>query len=303
MQPWVDIVYTWVDGSDERWQQKREQALLKDTDSSTREIYANVNGRFRDNGELMYSLRSVEKYFPEVRRIYIVTDNQVPSFLDIHHPKIEIVSHEQIIPAGELPTFSSKKIETYFHRIDWIADNFIYLNDDVFLWPNFKITDFFDDIPVYYFGQNTDGFAPWFSDIVASKVKEYRELWLYPMHAPRVVNLESYRIFEHLFSQNIQDVRGEVFRDNRFPSIICDLYSPWMVQTGRWKVGSRQGFYIESCSVDASQDFEWLLDHFATLPFFCINDTCDNLPLDHPSLLRIRKILQILFSEKSSFEQ
>jgi hypothetical protein len=126
-------VYTWVNGTDEAWQQKRKHALEQDADSQTREIYANVNGRFRDNGELQYSLRSIEKYFPEVRRIYIVTDNQVPSFLDINHPKIEIVFHQDIIPQSELPTFSSKKIETYFRHIKGISDNFIYLNDDVFL--------------------------------------------------------------------------------------------------------------------------------------------------------------------------
>lgn len=38
--------------------------------------------RFEDNEELRYSLRSVEKFMPWVRHIYIVTNGQVRSNLD-----------------------------------------------------------------------------------------------------------------------------------------------------------------------------------------------------------------------------
>jgi hypothetical protein len=92
----IDIVYTWVDGNDPSWKAKKESAFSKIQDISSLQLYANVNGRFRDNGELKYSLRSVEKYFPQVGNIYIVTDNQVPSFLK-PHTKIHIISHTDII--------------------------------------------------------------------------------------------------------------------------------------------------------------------------------------------------------------
>ena len=42
------------------------------------------------------------------------------------------VTHDEIFPnKSHLPTFSSPAIETHLHRIEGLADNFIYLNDDV----------------------------------------------------------------------------------------------------------------------------------------------------------------------------
>jgi hypothetical protein len=38
------------------------------------------NNRFRDNQELKYSLRSIEKYAGWVRKIFIVTNGQLPNW-------------------------------------------------------------------------------------------------------------------------------------------------------------------------------------------------------------------------------
>jgi len=53
----IDLVITWVDGADPRWRAKRQAAGL-DSALAT----ANVEGRFRDNGELRYLLRSIGRY-------------------------------------------------------------------------------------------------------------------------------------------------------------------------------------------------------------------------------------------------
>ena len=102
------------------------------------------SSRFADNEELKYSLRSVEKFAPWVRNIYIVTNGQIPSWLNLEHPRIKIVTHEEIfINKSHLPTFSSPAIEVHIHRIKGLSKKFIYLNDDVFfgdhVWPD----DFF----------------------------------------------------------------------------------------------------------------------------------------------------------------
>ena len=39
--------------------------------------------RYRDTGELRYSLRSLEKYAPWVRHVYLVTDDQIPYWLNM----------------------------------------------------------------------------------------------------------------------------------------------------------------------------------------------------------------------------
>lgn len=107
--------------------------------------WASTANRFRDNEELRFSLRSLDKYAPWVRHIYIVTDNQVPSWLDLSHPRLTVVPHTDIFPnRSHLPTFSSPAIESHLHRIPGLSKQFVYFNDDVMLgapvWPS----DFYD---------------------------------------------------------------------------------------------------------------------------------------------------------------
>ena len=91
-----------------------------------------AEGRFVQVDELKYSLRSVEKYIPWIYHIYIVTDRQVPEWLDINHPKITIVDHSEIIPKEYIPVFNSNAIETRIHKIPGLSEHFLYANDDLF---------------------------------------------------------------------------------------------------------------------------------------------------------------------------
>ncbi|XP_041367858.1 N-acetylglucosamine-1-phosphotransferase subunits alpha/beta-like isoform X2 [Gigantopelta aegis] len=102
------------------------------------------SSRFEDNEELRYSLRSIEKFAPWVRHIYIVTNGQIPYWLDLENPRVSIVTHQEIFSnTSHLPTFSSPAIEAHLHKIAGLSDKFIYLNDDVMfgkeVWPD----DFF----------------------------------------------------------------------------------------------------------------------------------------------------------------
>ncbi|XP_031714770.1 N-acetylglucosamine-1-phosphotransferase subunits alpha/beta [Anarrhichthys ocellatus] len=97
--------------------------------------------RFEDNEELRYSLRSVERHAPWVRHIFIVTNGQIPSWLNLDNPRVTVVPHQDIFQNNShLPTFSSPSIETHIHRIPGLSQKFIYLNDDVMfgkdVWPD-----------------------------------------------------------------------------------------------------------------------------------------------------------------------
>lgn len=81
-----------------------------------------------------YSLRSLEVNAPWIRNIYIVTNGQVPTWLDTSNPRVKIVTHKEIFTEqNALPTFSSPAIELNLHHIPGLSDYFIYFNDDVFL--------------------------------------------------------------------------------------------------------------------------------------------------------------------------
>ncbi|CAI8026125.1 N-acetylglucosamine-1-phosphotransferase subunits alpha/beta, partial [Geodia barretti] len=96
--------------------------------------------RFEDNEEMRYSLRSVVRHAPWVRHIFIITNGQIPSWLNLDHPRITLITHQEIFPnKSHLPTFSSPAIEAHLHRIPGLSKRFIYLNDDVMfgapIWP------------------------------------------------------------------------------------------------------------------------------------------------------------------------
>ena len=87
-----------------------------------------------DNEELRYSLRSLWQFAPWIRRVFIVTNGQVPYWLNVEHPRIDIITQKEIFRnASHLPVFSSPAIESQIHRIPGLSNMFLYFNDDTML--------------------------------------------------------------------------------------------------------------------------------------------------------------------------
>ncbi|MEU3609010.1 stealth conserved region 3 domain-containing protein [Streptomyces sp. NPDC035033] len=127
----VDAVYTWVDDTDPVWRAKRDAARrergLATDDAQSGDV------RFRNRDELRYSLRSLAAHAPWIRRIFLVTDDQTPSWLDTSHPDVEVVGHRELFADPDwLPSFNSHAIESQLHRIEGLSEHFLYVNDDVF---------------------------------------------------------------------------------------------------------------------------------------------------------------------------
>lgn len=134
----VDFVIIWVDGNDEEWQkEKAKYSPDKNTD------YRNI--RYRDWDNLQYWFRGVEKFAPWVNKIHFVTCGHLPKWLNVNHPKLNIVKHSDFIPEKYLPTFSSHTIELNLHRIDGLADKFVFFNDDMFIVNYIKKEHFFEN--------------------------------------------------------------------------------------------------------------------------------------------------------------
>lgn len=134
----VDVVFTWVDDSDPVWRDKLNK-YKKEINPS--EMSGSMS-RFSNSNEIFYSVNSVIKNLPWVRKIYIISDNQKHTKL-IDSPKIEFVNHEDFIDKCYLPTFNSHVIEAFFHKIKGISENFIYFNDDVFVAREIEKEHFF----------------------------------------------------------------------------------------------------------------------------------------------------------------
>ena len=136
----LDIVYTYVNTTDKKWIQKVKKY---------KPSYGNNlnKARFNYNGEIFFSLKTVQKFIPWIRKIYIVHDNQefnLDFLNDNFKKKIKFIDHKRIIPSKYLPVFNSMLIEMFIANIKGLSDNFIYLNDDMFI-GNYLTQNFFFD--------------------------------------------------------------------------------------------------------------------------------------------------------------
>lgn len=155
----IDFVIAWVDGNDPAWKAEREKY------SGTKEKGDQRDVRFRDWDTLRYWFRGVEVFAPWVNRIHFVTWGHVPEWLNLNHPKLNIVNHADYIPEKYRPTFNSHTIELNFHRIPGLAEHFVYFNDDMFITAPVRPEDFFRNgtpcdtfaLNAIYFGKDSVG--------------------------------------------------------------------------------------------------------------------------------------------------
>lgn len=159
----IDAVFTWVDGDDPEFLKSRQSYAGFNPPSPMqrwRELssYSGANellenpkpgehakSRFRNLEELRYAMRSVELYAPWINKIFLVTNGQVPYWLDTKCERVTLVDHKDIFQdPSHLPCFNSNAIELNLDNIVGLSEHFIYFNDDVFLGRPVNPSDFCD---------------------------------------------------------------------------------------------------------------------------------------------------------------
>lgn len=135
----IDAVILWVNDNDNAWKISKtvEQELCKyplDNESV-------ADHRFKSHEDLLFCVSSIISNTSFIRKIFIVTCGQIPPFWTFHPNtkkalggKLELVFHNQIMPAEHLPTFNSAAIEMNIHKIPNLANIFLYFNDDMFVF-------------------------------------------------------------------------------------------------------------------------------------------------------------------------
>ena len=121
----IDFVILWVDGNDPKWQDEFEKnAYFEDNKQKF---------QYRDWDNLQYIFRAFEQFMPWVRKIHFVTWGHLPKWLNIDHPKLNVVNHEDILDSENLPVFNSNAIEPNIYKIEDLTEKFILFNDDSFI--------------------------------------------------------------------------------------------------------------------------------------------------------------------------
>jgi len=131
----IDLVYTWVDDAAPGYLDELRRYARGAND-------LNPN-RTRDNLQLLrYSLRSVARFAPWVRRVVLLTRRpQVPAWLE--RGALDVVHHDEIMDAAILPTFNSFAIISHLHLLPELSRRFLYLEDDMLFGAPVAQGDFF----------------------------------------------------------------------------------------------------------------------------------------------------------------
>lgn len=138
----IDYVIPYVDCNDGSWLLEYKKYV-----SDTRD-WSNNATRFRDWDTLRYQLRSIERYMPWVRNIYIimsVSESQVPLWMNRQNERIHIVWDWEIVPREYLPVFNSNVIDLYIPRIEGLSEHYLYACDDYIVMRELKPEDFFTE--------------------------------------------------------------------------------------------------------------------------------------------------------------
>ena len=311
--PSIDLVYLWVDGNDPNWQAKRNAFFGRKVENSS----SNFNGRYANNDELKYSLRSVERYAPWIRKIFIVTDDQKPKWLNISNPKIEIVDQNNLLPYKSLPCFNSNVLEHCLYKIPNLSEHFLLSNDDMFLNKTVLSTTFFtkDGLPIIRLNRKPFRRFRWFlrEQIFKKPHKLYSKALF---NAAELVkqkfgvfynglphhNIDSYlksdciRVAEQIFKNEIDLTKINHIRNVNDVQRIVYSYVALAEERGHLKYVSRK----ESLHVHIQKAKHYKKLKKVNPTFFCMNDT---EYADENDRMKLKMWLSTHFPEKSEFEK
>jgi hypothetical protein len=129
----IDVVYTWVDATDEDWRRLAAEHM---------DLRAIDTDRYSQSGELRYSLRSLDVFAPWVRYVYVLSNCAPPDWFR-ESERFTWVDHDEVMDSEQRPQFNSGAIDTFLHRIPGLSEQFVYLNDDFMLWDSALPLTFF----------------------------------------------------------------------------------------------------------------------------------------------------------------
>ena len=308
----IDLVYLWVDGNNPEWLAKRAAFLDGKTDNSL-----TTSRSYLNNDELKYSLRSVERYAPWIRNIFILSDNQKPKWLDISNPKIKIIDQNDILPNKSLPCFNSNVLEHFLYKIPNLSEHFLLSNDDMFLNRTVLPNTFFaaDGFPIIRLNRKPFRRFRWFlrEQILKKPHKLYSKALF---NAAELVknkfgvfynglphhNIDSYlksdclRVSEQIFKDEIDQMKMNHVRSSNDIQRVIYSYVALAEKRGHLQhVTSKDSLHVH---IQKERHYERLEKINPT--FFCMNDT---EYADDNDRMKLKEWLNNRFANKSQFEK
>jgi hypothetical protein len=285
----IDVVYTWVDGNDPKWIERKNKKLASLGYSLPETSIG--RSRWENRDELRFSLRSLNMFAPWIRNVYIVTDNQRPSWLKADHQQYNlfIIDHTDIFPdLSSLPVYNSHAIESVLHRIKGLSDYFIYMNDDVFLGKNTFPETFFTSggLTKVFFAskpmplrtpEHCQKATEW-GGINSSSllIEDYnRYISRKIEHTPIILHRDTLFELEEHYKAQFELTRNTPFRRHTDISVLTALYLNYGIITGKAFSSDIEFENINISNQDFKRKSKSYLKKDELPKTFCLNDTVE----------------------------
>lgn len=310
----IDVVMPWVDGSDPGHRAELERRW------PWQPWLQPARYRFRDNGELRYALRSIQLNMPWVRTIHLVTNGQAPRWLDLEHPKVNLVTHDLFFERPErLPVFSSSAIEANLHRIGQagVARHFLLFNDDFFVGQPVDRGEYVGadggkrlhalqcGLPAFRFGVDRYQHTLAFNNLLLS-VAFRRRKWAYPAHVPLLMDIEDLDWLHRRFRVWLRRTAGHRFRQ-RTDALARILYINAVPERDRNRSSGARLVRLDREHVIPLRDdvqFDMALARLVerSPQFFCLNDEIEDHARAAIRAIEMRTALETIFPDPAPFE-
>lgn len=307
----IDIVFTWVDGQDPDWltKKKNHESNLGKGNS---ENYSSA--RYEQIDELKYAMRSIAAYFKDFRKIFIVTDKQIPWWLDASHPKVQIVDHSDIFPDfSMLPVFNSHAIEANLHRIKGLSKKFVYMNDDIFVWKPINKSKFYtangisisrvENISNVHGNVEVNQPAWRSAALNGNRILEEKfgvRSYSYHLHCPHALDKDViYKMWDD-FSSDLLNVSKSKFRSHQDISPLSFLYHAYSFINGcsiKEDAALCNSYMLNSANAEHVKTLENIAIDDMSVDFVCLNDGGESRLTD-----RVLSALSTKFPIKAEWE-
>lgn len=296
----IDMVFSWVDGTDKEWQRARARRMASYVVGEGDDSEA----RYRQIDELRFALRSVYAFLPWVRNIYIATDSKAPAWL-ADHPRVRIVRSEEFFrDPSVLPTHNSQAVEAQLHRIPGLSDHFIYSNDDMFVGRPLRPEVFFSPGGVSRFieagtriglGDN-DPARSGFENAARVNRALLRErfdrvITRHLEHAAAPITRTVVEEMEEVFAAEFAATAASPFRAKDNISVTNSLYHYYALLTGRAVQNTESNVLYVDTTTHKGLGLLKRLGRRRDFDFFCLND--GSFP-EVPPDVRARKVTEFL---------
>lgn len=316
----VDIVYTWVDDKNFEWQRTKELFLDLNDIENTKLSKSTTNSRFHNRDELKYSLRSVASYLDWVDNIYIVTSGHVPTWLNVDHPRINVIFHDEIFKyKTSLPTFNSHAIESRIHHIPGLKENYLYFNDDFFIGRYIPLNVFFDEYwnttlyakEVITPGLPTENESPLVWSIKNSNnliFKKFCENFSFKLeHVPYGMKKSQLFELEKIFNKEFEETEKNKFRSINDVGVTTSLvhYYGLLLNTANVVMPEDRNLSIAYFNINGPLLIPKLKKCLYTRKYdmFCINEPLDPHVMTEKYDKVVSNFLKSYFPSKSEYEK